>query len=75
LCLIKHHTIKTDLWSGGIAPFFNLGTRWRWVVSFLTRASYPLENIWYLVGRRLHGPFNQSGSCATTGNPTRTSRS
>jgi hypothetical protein len=29
LCLIKHHTIKTDLWSGGIAPFFNLGTRWR----------------------------------------------
>jgi hypothetical protein len=41
------------LGSGGIAPrIFNLGTRWRWVVSFTIRPPYR----WYLLDRRLGGP-------------------
>jgi hypothetical protein len=40
LCFIKHHDIKT-LGSGSIAPCIrNLGTRWRWVVSFTPRPFY-----------------------------------
>jgi hypothetical protein len=36
-CLIKHHTIKIYWESEGTAPhILNLGTRWRWVVSFTT---------------------------------------
>jgi hypothetical protein len=29
LCLTKHHAMKVYWGSGGIAPFFDLGTRWR----------------------------------------------
>jgi hypothetical protein len=42
-CLIKHHAMNTYWGSGGIAPhILNLGTRWRWVVSFTPRPLYPL---------------------------------
>jgi hypothetical protein len=35
LCLTKHHAMKTNWGSGGIAPrILDLGTGWRWVVSF-----------------------------------------
>jgi hypothetical protein len=44
LCLIEHHAIKTYWGCGGIAPrILDLGTRWRWVVSFTTRPLYPRE--------------------------------
>jgi hypothetical protein len=46
LCLIEHCAIKT--WgNGGIAPFIlNLGTSWRWVVSFTPRPLYALGIHW-----------------------------
>jgi hypothetical protein len=58
LCLTKHHPMKTYWGSGGIAPrILDLGTRWRWVVSFTPR---PLYSQWksprYPLGRRLGGP-------------------
>jgi hypothetical protein len=35
MCLIKHHVTKTYGGRGSIASrVFNLGARWRWVVSF-----------------------------------------
>jgi hypothetical protein len=44
LCLTKHHAMKTYWRSGGIAPrILDLGTRWRWVVSFTPRPLYPRE--------------------------------
>jgi hypothetical protein len=44
LCLTMHHAMKTYWGSGGIAPsILDLGTRWRWVVSFTTRPLYPQE--------------------------------
>jgi hypothetical protein len=40
-CFTKHHTMNT-YGSGSIAPrILNLGTRWRWVVSFMHRPLYP----------------------------------
>jgi hypothetical protein len=49
--------------SRGIAPrFLDLGTRWRWLVSFTTR---PLclqgKRFWYPLDRRLGGPQSRSG--------------
>jgi hypothetical protein len=51
------------LGSGGIdLHILDLGTRWRWVVSF---APWPLysqgKNPWYLLDRRPGGPQNRSG--------------
>jgi hypothetical protein len=44
LCLTKHHAMKTYWGSGSIAPrILDLGTRWRWVVSFTTRPLYHRE--------------------------------
>jgi len=41
LCLTKHHAKKTYWRSGGIAlGILNLGTRWRWVVTFILRPLY-----------------------------------
>jgi hypothetical protein len=41
LCLAKHHAMKTYWGSGDVAPHvLNLGTRWRWVVSFTPRPFY-----------------------------------
>jgi hypothetical protein len=50
------------LGSGGIAPrILDLGTRWRWVVSFTSR---PLcsqgKSPWHPLDRRLGGPQNRS---------------
>jgi hypothetical protein len=40
--LTKHHAVKTYWESGGIAPcFLDLGTRWKWVVSFTPWPLYP----------------------------------
>jgi hypothetical protein len=49
--------------SGGITPrILDLGTRWRWVVSFTPRPLYPQgKNPWYPLDRRLGGPRSQSG--------------
>jgi hypothetical protein len=47
------------LWgSWGTAPrILNVGTRWRWVVSFAPRPLYPRQSL----DRRLGGPQNRSG--------------
>jgi hypothetical protein len=49
--------------SGSIAPHvLDLGTRWRWVVSFTSRPLYPQgKNPWYPLNRRLGGPQSRSG--------------
>jgi hypothetical protein len=42
--------------------FFDLGTRWRWVVSFTPRPLYPQgKNPWYPLDMRLGGPQSRSG--------------
>jgi hypothetical protein len=49
--------------SGCIAPrIVDLGTRWRWVVSFTPRPLYPQgRSPWYPLDRRLGGPQSRSG--------------
>jgi hypothetical protein len=49
--------------SGGIAPsIIDLGTRWRWVVSFTHRLLYPQgKSPWYSLDRTLGGPQSRSG--------------
>jgi hypothetical protein len=52
------------LGSGGIAQcILDLGTRWRWVVSFTPRPLYPQgKSPWYPLDRRVGGvPQNRSG--------------
>jgi hypothetical protein len=42
--------------------FFDLGTRWRWVVSFTPLPLYPQgKSPWYPLDRRLGGPQSRSG--------------
>jgi hypothetical protein len=55
LCLTKHQAMKAYWGSGSIAPrILDLGTRWRWVVSFTYRnPRYPPD-------RRLGGPQSRS---------------
>jgi hypothetical protein len=55
--------MKTFWGSGGIAPrILDLGTRWRWVVSFTHRPLYLQGKIpWYPLDRRLGGPQSRSG--------------
>jgi hypothetical protein len=62
LCLTKHHTMKTYRRSGCIAPCnLDLGTRWRWVVSFTPRPLYPQgKSPWYPLDGRLGGPQSRS---------------
>jgi len=57
--------------SEGTAPrIFNLGTRWRWVVSFTPRPLYPRGKIpCYPFNRRLGGPQSRSGSGGEDKNP------
>jgi len=39
---VVHHAMKTYWENGGIAPrVLNVGARWRWVVSFMSRPLYP----------------------------------
>jgi hypothetical protein len=41
-----------------------LGTRWRWVVSFMLLLLYPQgKSSWNPLDRRLDGPQNRSGCC------------
>jgi hypothetical protein len=49
--------------SGGIAPcIFDLGTRCRWVVSFMPQLLYPQgKSPWYPLDRKLGEPQSQSG--------------
>jgi hypothetical protein len=49
--------------SEGIAPrILDLCTRWRWVVSFTPRPTYPQgKSSWYPLDRRLGGPHSRSG--------------
>jgi len=55
--------MKTYCECGGITPrILNLGTRWRWVVSFTPQPLYPWgKSPWYPLDRRLGGPYSQSG--------------
>jgi hypothetical protein len=54
---------KAHSGSGGIAPrIFNLGTRWRWVVSFTPPPLYPQgKSPWYPLDKRLGEPQSRSG--------------
>jgi hypothetical protein len=63
LCLTKHQAMKKYWRSGGIAPRIpDLGTRWRWVVSFTSRPPYPQgKSPCYPLDRRLAGPQSYSG--------------
>jgi hypothetical protein len=49
--------------SEGIAPrILDLGSRWRWVVSFTPRPLYSQgKSPWYPLDRRLGGPQSRSG--------------
>jgi hypothetical protein len=56
--LTKHHAMKA-YWEVKVYlhSFFDLGTRWRWVVSFTPRPLYPQgKSPWYPLDRRLGGP-------------------
>jgi hypothetical protein len=56
-----HH--EGVLGSGGIAPrILDLGTKWRWLVSFTLRPLYPQgKSPWYPWDRRLGGLQSRSG--------------
>jgi hypothetical protein len=79
LCLTKHHPMKTYWGSRGIAPrILDIGTRWRWVVSFTPWPLYPQgKSLLYPLDRRLGEPQSRSGrggeeknSLPTAGNRT-----
>jgi hypothetical protein len=55
--------MKTYWGSGCIAPrILDLGTGWRWVVSFTPRPLHPQEKSpWYPLDRKLGWPQSQSG--------------
>jgi hypothetical protein len=59
--LTKHHAMKAYLGSGCVAPCIpDLGTRWRWVVSFTSRPLYPQgKSPWYPLDRKLGGARNR----------------
>jgi hypothetical protein len=75
LCFTKYQATKTnavlnqaprheEIWgSGGIAPrILNLGTIWRWVVSFTPRLLYPRgKRPQYPLDRRLGGTQSPAG--------------
>jgi hypothetical protein len=54
--------MKGNWGSGGMAPrILDLGTRWRWVVSFTSRPLYTQgKSPWYAMDRRLGGPQSRS---------------
>jgi hypothetical protein len=61
LCLTNHHVMKSYWGIGGVAPrILDLGTIWRWVVSFTPRLLYPQgKSPLSPLGRRLGGPQRQ----------------
>jgi hypothetical protein len=63
LCLNKHHAMKT-YWGVEVQlhSFFDLGIRWRWVVSFTTGPLYLQgKSLQYPFDRRLGRNHNRSG--------------
>jgi hypothetical protein len=66
LCRINYALWHEDLpgqWRYSTA-ILNLGTRWRWMVSFTPWLLNPWRNChWYPLDRRLGGPQNWSGCC------------
>jgi hypothetical protein len=63
LCLTKHYVMKTYWRSGGIAlHVLDLGTRWRWVVSFAPRPLYPQEKSPYWIGGGYEGKSKSNGT-------------
>jgi hypothetical protein len=64
LCLTNYALRHEGVWgSGCIDPhFLDLGTSWRWVVSFTPLPLYPREkSLRYSFDRRLGGPQSRSG--------------
>jgi hypothetical protein len=61
--LTEHQTMKAYWGSGGIASgILDLGTRWRWVVSFTHPPLYPQgKSLWYPLDVRLGGPQSRYG--------------
>jgi hypothetical protein len=59
----EHKAMKAYWGSGSIDPYIlDLGSTWRWVVSFTPRPLYPQGKIpWYPLNRRLGGPQSRSG--------------
>jgi len=63
LCLTKYHAMKTYWGNGVIDPRIrNLGTRWKWVVSFALRPFYPRGKGRRYLLDRVGGSQGQSGS-------------
>jgi hypothetical protein len=63
LFLTEHHAFKVYWGGGSTAPLIlDLGTRWRWVVSFTPLPRYPQrKSPWYTLDRGLGGPQRHSG--------------
>jgi hypothetical protein len=63
LCLTNQALCREGVWrSGRIDPYFDLGTSWRWVVSFTPLPLYPRgKRLRYPLVRRLGGPQSRSG--------------
>jgi hypothetical protein len=64
LCLTNLALRHESLWgSGCIDPhFLNIGTSWRWVVSFTPPSLYPQgKSSWFPLVRKLGGPQSWSG--------------
>jgi hypothetical protein len=59
----EHRSMKACWGSGCIVPHISdIGTRWRWVVSFTRRLLCPQrKSLWYPLDRRLGGPQNRFG--------------
>jgi hypothetical protein len=51
-------------WRYSCTILLDLGTRWRWVISFTPQPLYPWgKRSWYPLDRRLGGPESLSGCC------------
>ena len=65
VCLIRHPVLKTPLvlGRGGTAPSIpKVGTRWKWVISFMVQTLCPQGNIpRQPSNRRMCGPQKRSG--------------
>jgi hypothetical protein len=61
--LTENHAMKA-YWGVEVQlhPFFDLGNRWRWLMSFTPRPLYPQgKSPWYPLDKRLGGPQSRSG--------------
>jgi len=60
--LAEHQAMKAYRGNGGIAPrLLDLGTKWRWLISFTPRPLYHQGKIpYYPLGRSLDGPQSRS---------------